>query len=146
MRKKNQAISTYSWNLDYMLKYKENSNIVNPFPIRGIDADNVKSHHPLDKPISLIWLNWIYRLYLFYKLEKSIWHFEVYSTRDVWSFGSQSETLGVQSFLSFDSMYVWSFIGKMFSSTLLWCCLLRILKCDHSLERCLAVLYCGAVC
>ena len=33
----------------------------------------------------------------------------------------------IQSFLTFDSMD-------------------RIIKCDHSLENCLAVLYCGAVC
>ena len=35
--------------------------------------------------------------------------------------------LVIQSFLTFDSMY-------------------RTLKCDHSLESCWAVLYCGAVC
>ena len=33
----------------------------------------------------------------------------------------------IESFLTFDALY-------------------RTLNCDHSLERCLAVLYCGAVC
>ena len=46
---------------------------------------------------------------------------------------------------------VWPFIGKLLSSTILWCCLLTLwtLKTpctDHSLESCWVVLYCGAVC